>query len=80
MPVIIDSIIDFNKEICLPAGYLKFDVAANCEIGSSPLIVGILTRILLAAFLNININRLMEDGYSETLFTNIITHSEIFKK
>ena len=80
LPAITDSIIDFGKEIRLPAGYLKFDIAANCEIGSSPLIFGIMTKMLLTTLLNINMDRLMEDGYFETLFTNIILHSEIFKK
>lgn len=80
LPAVIDSIIDFSKENHLPAGYLKFDIAANCEVSSSSLIFGIITKMLLTALLNIDKDRLMEDGYSETLFTNIIMHSEIFKK
>ncbi|MBD5544714.1 MAG: hypothetical protein HDR01_10885 [Lachnospiraceae bacterium] len=80
LPAVVDSIIDFGKENPLPAGYLKFDIAANCEIGSSSLIFGIITKMLLTSLLNIHKDRLMEDGYLETLFTNIIMYSEMFKK
>lgn len=79
LSAVIDSINDFNKETNLPAGYLRFDIAANCEIGSSSLIFGAITKILLTILLSIDKNRLMEDGYSENLFTNVIMYSEMFE-
>lgn len=78
LSTIVDTIIDFNDTNCLPAGILKFEVAANCEVSSSPLIFCGITKILLSLLVNIDKEKLILEGYFEQLIMNTIKNSGIF--
>lgn len=73
-----DKIIHFTRENHLPAGDLNFNIGANCEVASSPLIFGIITEILLGILITIDKKKLLDSNYIENLFTQTILDSEIF--
>lgn len=72
MKAILDEIISFSKEKNLPAGELNFNVAANCEVSSSPLIFRVITKILLSIFIAIDEEKMLNDSFMENFFMDKI--------
>lgn len=72
MEAILDEIISFSKEKNLPAGELNFNVAANCEVSSSPLIFRVITKILLSIFIAIDEEKMLNDSFMENFFMDKI--------
>lgn len=70
--VILDEIIDFSKERYFPAGDLNFNVAANCEISSSPQIFKMITKILLNVFIVLDSEKMSGSSHMEKLFMDEI--------
>ena len=67
-----DEIISFSREKNLPAGELNFNVAANCEVSSSPLIFRVITKILLSIFIAIDEEKMLNDSFMENFFMDKI--------
>lgn len=49
---VLKTSVDYLKYNTIPSGKIVFDVAACCEVGSSPLLFKIITKIVLQVILN----------------------------